>query len=91
MPKAAKLAYRPIGLLTGIAGGLIAGALFKQVWKRFSDEDEAPNPLAADSYSWREILVASAIQGVIYSVVKASIDRAGAKGFQRVTGEWPGS
>ncbi|WP_370617869.1 DUF4235 domain-containing protein [Mumia sp. Pv 4-285] len=91
MPKAAKLAYRPIGLLTGIAGGLIAGAIFKQVWKKVSDEDEAPNPLAADSYSWREILIASAIQGVIYSVVKAAIDRGGAKGFQRVTGEWPGS
>ena len=91
MPNAAKLAYRPIGLISGMAGGLVAGMIFKQVWKRISDEDETPDPLAESSYGWREILLASAIQGMIYAVVKASIDRAGARGFQRVTGAWPGS
>jgi hypothetical protein len=90
MPKAAKMAYRPVGLISGMAGGLLAGMLFKRVWKRISDEDETPNPLSSD-YGWRELLLASAIQGMLYALIKAVIDRAGAKGFERVTGEWPGT
>lgn len=30
MSKAAKIAYRPFGLLSGIAGGLVAGAAFER-------------------------------------------------------------
>jgi hypothetical protein len=37
------------------------------------------------------MLMAAAIQGMIYSVVKATIDRGGAKAFERATGVWPGN
>jgi hypothetical protein len=43
------------------------------------------------SYSFREILVAAAVQGVIFSVVKTVIDRQGARLFEKWSGEWPGS
>jgi hypothetical protein len=36
------------------------------------------------------VLIAAAIQGAIFAVVKAAIDRGGARAFQRWTGEWPG-
>ena len=42
-------------------------------------------------YVMRELLVAAAIQGVIYSVIKMTIDRGGARAFQKWTGEWPGN
>jgi Protein of unknown function (DUF4235) len=88
--KAAKIAYRPIGLVSSIAGGLVAGIAFKQVWKRVGDDqDDAPSALQSE-YTWREVLVAAAVQGAIYAVVKAAIDRGGAKAFERWTGEWPG-
>jgi hypothetical protein len=32
----------------------------------------------------------AALQGAIYAVVKAAIDRSGARAFERWTGEWPG-
>jgi hypothetical protein len=35
--------------------------------------------------------VAAVIQGVIFAVVKALIERGGAKGFERLTGSWPGN
>ncbi|KHL18911.1 uncharacterized protein DUF4235 [Mumia flava] len=89
MPSAAKLAYRPVGIVSGIAGGMAAAAIFKKVWAKVDDSDEKPDPLSS-AYGWREILLAAAIQGLIYGVVKASIDRAGAQGFHRFTGEWPG-
>jgi hypothetical protein len=89
MSTPAKLAYRPLGLALSIAGGLLAGAIVKQVWRRLSDKDDAPDPLQSE-YDWREILIAAAVQGAIFAVIKAAVDRGGAKTFQRWTGEWPG-
>jgi hypothetical protein len=83
------LLYRPLGLASGMAGGMLAGAIFKQVWKRAAGEDDAPRP-TDESRGWREILVAAAVQGAIFAVVKAAVDRGSATGFRRLTGEWPG-
>lgn len=89
--KAAKILYRPIGLLGSIVGGLVAGQIFKQVWKRATPGDNADAPQALQSeYGLRDVLVSAAIQGAIFATVKAVIDRGGARAFQRWTGEWPG-
>ena len=37
-----------------------------------------------------EVLAAAALQGAIFAVVKAAVDRGGAVGVQKLTGEWPG-
>jgi hypothetical protein len=39
--------------------------------------------------SWGEILVAAALQGAVFALVKAAVDRAGASGVRKVTDEWP--
>jgi hypothetical protein len=84
-----KVLYKPLGLIFGALGGVAATAAFKQVWKRISDKDDVPE--ATDrSYSWREVLIAAAIQGAIFGAVKAAVDRAGAEGYRKATGEWPG-
>ena len=87
----AKVLYRPFGLASSLLGGLIAGKIFQQVWKRATpgENSDAPKPLESE-YRLREILVAAAIQGAIFAAVKAAIDRGGATAFQRWTGEWPG-
>jgi len=85
----AKLAYRPVGLIGGIVAGTISGALFKQVWKLVSHEDEAPDAMQSE-YRMREVVLAAAIQGAIFAATKAAIERAGARGFTRLTGAWPG-
>ena len=87
--KGAKLAYRPIGLIAGIAAGVVSGAIFKQVWKLVAREDDAPTALESD-YSMREVVLAAAVQGAIFAATKAAIDRAGARGFTKLTGTWPG-
>ena len=86
----AKIAYRPVGLAASVAAGAVAAAIFKQIWKQVSDEEDAPDALQSD-YGIGQILLAAAIQGAIFAVIKALIDRAGARGFQKLTGEWPGS
>jgi Protein of unknown function (DUF4235) len=65
------------------------GALFKRVWRSVAHEPEAPTAKDRDR-TWSEVLAAAAIQGALFGGVKALIDRAGATGFARLTGVWPG-
>lgn len=88
----AKILYRPVGLLSSVLGGLLASAIFKQVWRRAGPGEKSDPPKALEtSYPFREILVAAAVQGAIFSVVKTVIDRQGARLFEKWSGEWPGS
>ncbi len=87
----AKILYRPMGLAGSIVGGVVAGRLVKVMWKkaRPGDHDDTPKALESE-FRLREIVAAAALQGMVFAVVKAMIDRGGARVFQRVTGEWPG-
>jgi hypothetical protein len=89
--KSAKILYRPIGLVSSLVAGVIAGSVFKQVWKHATpgDNEDAPKALESE-YGIRQILVASAVQGAIFATVKALVNRGGARMFQKATGEWPG-
>jgi hypothetical protein len=85
----AKLVYRPFGLLVSVLGGILAGAIFKQVWKRVSEKEDPPRAKESE-YGWREVLPAAALQGALFGLVKAAVDRSGARAFEKVTGSWPG-
>ncbi|MBA3529256.1 MAG: DUF4235 domain-containing protein, partial [Propionibacteriaceae bacterium] len=89
MNKLATMAYKPIGLGSSLLAATAAAALFKQIWRRLAHEDDAPSALQSE-YSLRTILAAAAIQGAIFAVVKALIERGGANVFHKVTGSWPG-
>ena len=83
-----KLAYKPVGMLLGIGAGMLAGAVFKQVWKMAAGDDDAPDATDEDR-GWGEILAAAAIQGAIFATVRALVNRGGAVGVRKITGEWP--
>jgi len=87
--RTAKLAYKPVGLLLGAGAGIVASLIFKQAWKLVGHDDDAPNATDQDR-GWGEIIMAAALQGAIFAVTKAAIDRAGARGFTKLTGSWPG-
>jgi predicted metal-dependent enzyme (double-stranded beta helix superfamily) len=85
----ARLLYKPFGLLFSVLGGIVAGAIFKRVWRAAADEEEAPK--ATDKRKgWGEVVAAAAAEGAVFGGVKALVDRAGASGFARLTGAWPG-
>ncbi|MGI5483415.1 DUF4235 domain-containing protein [Streptomyces lavendofoliae] len=83
-----KLLYRPVGILLGMASGAVASTLFAKAWAAIGDGD-APDAMDEER-EWKEILLAAAVQGAIFAVVKAAVDRSGAIGVRRVTGSWPG-
>ncbi|MFD1858490.1 DUF4235 domain-containing protein [Aeromicrobium camelliae] len=89
--KSAKILYQPVGLVSSIIAGLVASAVFKQVWKRVSPntEGDPPTPLQSE-FPFKEILLAAVIQGAIFSGVRAIVQRQGARAFAKATGEWPG-
>ena len=84
-----KLPYKLVGMLVSVLGGILAGAVFKQVWKVAFGEEDAPKATDADR-SWREVLIAATVQGAIFGLVKAVVDRGAAEGTRKVTGVWPG-
>jgi hypothetical protein len=86
---AVKMAYKPVGLLLGAGAGLLSGVIFKQVWKLIEGDQDAPNATDQDR-GWTEILIAAAVQGAIFALIKAAVDRAGATGVRKATGQWPG-
>lgn len=85
----ARLIYKPFGLLVGVLGGIVARSIFKRVWSAVGHEEEAPKA-TDERKSWGEVVAAAAAEGAVFGGVKALIDRAGATGFARLTGAWPG-
>ncbi|EPH41128.1 DUF4235 domain-containing protein [Streptomyces aurantiacus] len=87
--RAAKIAYKPVGLALGAVSGMLAGALFRQAWKGLGHEEDAPDATDEDR-TWGEVLLAATLQGAIFAAVKAAVDRGGAAATRRMTGTWPG-
>ncbi|MEU2549865.1 DUF4235 domain-containing protein [Streptomyces roseolus] len=86
--KRVEAVYKPIGMALGLGGGLLASAAFRRAWKVIADEDDAPDA-KDEGRGWPEILLAAAVQGAIFAVVKAAVDRSGAVATRRLTGTWP--
>jgi Protein of unknown function (DUF4235) len=84
-----KLLYKPVSLVVKVLGGTLAGLIFKRVWKLAAGEADAPKATDARR-GWREILLAAALQGAIFAVVHAAVDRIAAEGTRKLTGFWPG-
>ncbi|MGP3706146.1 DUF4235 domain-containing protein [Gordonia paraffinivorans] len=86
MSVVSKTFYKPLSLATSVLGGVAAGAVFGQIWKRISDDPDTPDPKDLRR-SNGEVLAAAALQGLVFGLVRAAVDRAGAKGYRAVTHE----
>ncbi|HLT11210.1 MAG TPA: DUF4235 domain-containing protein [Micromonosporaceae bacterium] len=82
---AGKIASKPIGMVAGAIAGLAAGYIFKKTWLAIAGDERAPEA-GDESSGWTEVLVAAALQGAIFAIVRAAVDRAQAQGFRRLTG-----
>jgi Protein of unknown function (DUF4235) len=89
MSRLSKTLYLPLSIGTSVAGGLLAGAVFNQLWKRLGDSDEPPPDPKDLNRSATAALSAAALQGLVFGLVRAAVDRAGAHGYQAVTDEAP--
>ncbi len=83
-----KLLYKPLGLLFGVLGGILATQIFERIWRLATGDPETPDATDPNS-GWAEIAIAAAVQGAVFAGVRALVNRAGAKGFEKATGTWP--
>lgn len=65
---------KPVSIVLGLTGGMLAGVIFKRVWKLAARQDDIPD--AADlERGWIEVLLAAGLEGAITGVVKAALNR----------------
>ena len=84
----ARLLYKPVGLVLGMGASALSGLAFRQLWRRISGTDATPDARSPE-WDWAEVLFAAALQGAIYAMVRAAVDRAGAQGVRLAVGDWP--
>ncbi|MFJ1707382.1 DUF4235 domain-containing protein [Kitasatospora sp. NPDC088346] len=80
-----KILYKPLGLLFGSFGGVVAGAVLKRLWRLVGHKNDAPQAGDRDR-TWREVLTAAALRGAVFALFRAAIDRRSAAGARRLTG-----
>ena len=84
-----KALYKPLSIASSVGGGLLAGWVFSQIWQRVSPSDEEPPDPKDLNRSTGEALSAAALQGLVFGLVRAIVDRAGARGYRAVAHENP--
>ncbi len=84
-----KVLYKPLGIIISVVGGLIATRIFDQIWKQLPGSDEKAPKSTDPDHTWKEIAIAAVLQGAVFGGVKAIVNRAGAKGFEKATGTYP--
>jgi hypothetical protein len=82
------LIYKPFGIVLGVIAALLGKRVFTFTWTKIDDQD--PPKATTEQTTWGRLLAASAIQGVIFKVVRVVVDRYGAIGWRYLTGNWPG-
>ena len=80
--------YKPIGIIAGILAGLLSSRIFNFLWSRIDDED--PPKANTEVAPIGKVLAAAALQGMVFKVVRATVDRQMAQGTRFLTGVWPG-
>jgi hypothetical protein len=83
------VSYQAVDLIAGMVGGLVAGLIFERAWSAIGHGGDAPKATDEQRH-WREILLAAGLQGAIFALVKAAVDRGLAEGTRKLTGIWPG-
>jgi hypothetical protein len=83
-----KLIYKPFGIAFALFAAFAGKRLFDFVWTKIDDEDPPKGTTEIAPVS--KIVAAAALQGAIFKVTRALVDRWGAKGYAHLTGVWPG-
>jgi Protein of unknown function (DUF4235) len=74
--------------VVSVLGGILAGAIFKRIWKAAAGEDEAPKATDAQ-FGWGEVLVAATLKGAIFAPPSVTARYPADLGHKRPVGPAP--
>jgi uncharacterized protein DUF4235 len=83
-----KVVFIPFSILGGLLAGFIGQKIFEAIWGKV-DEKEPPQPDHRE-ISLAKLAIALLIEGAIFRLIKGLFDHGARRGFERMTGEWPG-
>jgi hypothetical protein len=83
-----KVLFVPFGVASGVVAGLVARRAFEGVWQVI-DKDDPPQS-KHQSASLGKLVLASALQGAVFSATRSAADHYSRRAFFRLTGLWPG-
>ena len=84
----AKLLFLPVSIGASLLAGFVSRKVFDQVWG-LVDKEEPPDAKYRD-IRWSRLLLAGAIQGAVFRMVKEATDHGSRRAFYKTTGSWPG-
>jgi hypothetical protein len=83
-----KFLFLPVSIVLGLIAGLLGRKIFEQAWGLI-DEEEPPDAKHRE-ISFMKLILALAIEGAIFRLVKGLTDHGARRGYARFTGTWPG-
>jgi hypothetical protein len=83
-----KVLFIPVSVLGGLAAGAVGKKIFELLWGVIDDE-EAPDPKHRE-ITWKKLLPALALEGLIFKVVRGLFDHGSRQAYSKLTGSWPG-
>jgi Protein of unknown function (DUF4235) len=83
-----KLLFLPVGIVGGLLAGFIGKKIFDQAWGLI--EDQEPPEAKHREVEYPKLAAALLLEGAIFRLLRGFFDHGARRGFQRLTGSWPG-
>jgi Protein of unknown function (DUF4235) len=83
-----KFVFLPVSIIGGLLAGLIGKKIFEQIWGLIDDQ-EPPEAKHRD-VEYPKLAGALLLEGAIFRFVRGFFDHGARRGFERLTGSWPG-
>jgi Protein of unknown function (DUF4235) len=82
------LVFKPIGILSGLAAGMLGKKIFELIWGLVDDQD-APEPKYRRIHLGK-LAIALVLEGAIFRLIRGLAEHGARHGFATLAGEWPG-
>jgi hypothetical protein len=82
------LAFKPMGIISGLLAGMLGKKIFSLVWGLI-DTEAAPKPKHRQIHLGK-LVIALFIEGAIFRVVRGFAEHGARHGFAALAGHWPG-
>ena len=83
-----KFLFLPVSILGGILAGLLGKKIFEGIWGLIDDQE--PPDAEHREVQYAKLAAALVLEGAIFRAIRGLFDHGARRGFERMTGVWPG-